>query len=122
MQECLDYIKETGMQLEQKNDEIKRLMNENKGLTDEIHSLSLEIKDYQNELKNLRRITERWHQEYEDLSCRYDNLESLTDAMSAALSQIAPDLFVEIQSDIREAKIEKYIWSDVADKFNRSRW
>jgi len=122
MKECLDYIKKSGEEIKELNLKIQAEMEENKKLRQQITDLELKIQKQENELKTAWELSNRWWHEYDTLSTKYDNLEALTDAMSFAIGQITPELFDQIHEDIKSAKKQKYIWSDICDTFKRTRW
>lgn len=123
MKECLDYIKKTGEEIKELNEKVQSQMIKNETLQKDNHRLHLKVSEKEDELKNLRRIANNWKNEYDELSCRYKNLEALYDAMTMAMSQIAPTLLDDIKIDREEAeKNPKFIWSEIIDNFNRDRW
>lgn len=122
MNECLDYIKKTGEEIKELNLKIQSEMEENKELRKQIARLEQRVKQRDYELEDARKLANRWWNEYDELSARYDNLEGVTDAMSIALSKIAPALYNEIEEDIREAKTQEFLWDNIANDFKRARW
>ena len=122
MKECLDYIKQSGEEIKELNLKIQSEINENKKLRDQISYLQSEVAQKNYELKDARKLANRWWREFDNLSIKYDNLESVTDAMSVALAKIAPALYDEINEDIQKVKNNQYSWNDVITDFKRDRW
>lgn len=122
MKECLDYIKENGIEIQKLNNEIKKEMQENKVLRSEIDKLKTQLAEKDAELRRIRDLANKWYYEYEEIMTKYDNLESLCDAMSVALSQIAPKLYKEIEDEITEAKNDTCAWMEIGREYKRSRW
>ena len=121
MKECLDYIKQNGLEIQKLNEEIKQEMQKNEVLRNEITTLKTRLTEKDAELRRIRDLANKWYYEYEEIMTKYDNLESLCDAMSVALSQIAPKLHEEIKDEITDAKNDQYTWLEIGRDYERSR-
>ena len=75
MKECLDYIKENGIEIQKLNNEIKKEMQENKVLRSEIDKLKTQLAEKDAELRRIRDLANKWYYEYEEIMTKYDNLE-----------------------------------------------
>lgn len=122
MKECLDYIKQNGLEIQKLNEEIKQEMQKNEVLRSEITTLKTQLTEKDAELRRIRDLANKWYYEYEEIMTKYDNLESLCDAMSVALSQIAPKLHEEIKDEITDVKNDQYAWVEIGRDYQRSRW
>lgn len=120
MKECLDYIKKTGEEIKELNDEIKTRDHENKKLITRIGELEKELAIKNQQLDNLSDLANRWWHEYHNVNKKYDILKSKYDAVSIGLATVAPLFKDEIKEDIDEGEFMSELLSKL-DSIN-SRW
>lgn len=109
MKECLDYIKKTGEEIKELNNKLESKMIENQSLKDEINMLTVKNEQYNNELTNIRKLANKWWQEYDELSNRYNELQDKYDFLAQAIAQSFNQVIAQSDDLDIEALVDEFL-------------
>ena len=116
--EYLRFIRETGAEIRELNEKLRKKDKEIKELVIRCKDLEKQVQKKENEIENISDINQHWYEQYEQVYRDKCDMEQKLDIMTSAIEIIAPNLKEKIDEDISQG-----FFSDLLNNTrNKFRW